>query len=209
MNINFNTIYIVNDISSALSELLTKLPKHSYRIIRNSDTQKDEFQIAEANSAIKEAYLSSAEKKYVILCGKVFRVEAQNALLKILEESPPNIVFIIFTESKNSILPTIFSRMYVHYMKKNTKKEPTSLSVANLDLKEIYQFLKDNQRISKYEAKEFIESLLLQFTKSNLFLSSKELDLFHKSIRLLELNSRPSAVLTTLLLSLSFTKGKK
>ena len=39
-------------------------------------------------------------------------------------------------------------------------------------------------------------------------LSHKELDFFSKSIKLLELNSRPINVLTTLLLSLANQKNK-
>lgn len=209
MSINFNTIFIVNDISATALDLTSKLPKHSYRVIRNQDITKDEFQQDEAKLAIKEAYLASSTKKYIILCGKVFRNEAQNALLKILEESPPNIIFILITESKTSILPTIFSRLYVQYAKTPVKKNPSGLNIHKLDLKEVFSFLKQNQRISKYEAKELLESLLLELVENNLHLSQKELDLFTKSIRLLELNSRPSAVISTVLMSLVYAKGKK
>lgn len=204
-----NTIFIVNDIDKALEEITSKLPLHSYRIIRNQDLQKDEFQINEANLAIKEAYLASNTQKFVILCGKTFRIEAQNSLLKILEESPPNIVFFLLTESKTSILPTIFSRLYVKYAKINKPKNPTGLNLNKMDLKSIFAFLKTNQRISKFEAKEFVESLCLEIVKNKISLNEKELSLFNKSIRLLELNSRPSSVLATLLMSLFYLRGKK
>ena len=201
-----NTIFVVNDIDLAIEELVAKLPKHSVRIIRNQDTQKDEFQLNEANLAIKEAYLASSSEKYLLLCGKVFRTEAQNSLLKILEESPPNCVFFMITESKVAILPTIFSRMNVKYIKKNNQKSPSELEINIIDMSQIYDFLKKNQRISKLEAKDFVQNLCIQVMKSNIQLSSKELELFSKSIKLLELNSKPSGVLTTLLMSLVFRK---
>jgi len=136
-------------------------------------------------------------------------MEAQNALLKILEESPKNIVFLLLTESKTSILPTIFSRLYVRYLKKPTKKIELDLDIKNLDLKDVFVFLKTNQKVSKNEAKQIIEALLLKLTLLKINLSRKELEFFTKSIRLLELNSKPINVLSTLLMTLVYSKNKK
>ena len=69
-------------------------------------------------------------------------------------------------------------------------------------------FLKENQKISKNEAKEVVESILLKINNQKIKLTSKELDFFSKSIKLLELNSRPINVLTTLLLSMANQKNK-
>ena len=44
-----------------------------------------------SQKAIKEAYISAHNTKYILLCGDSFRVEAQNSLLKLLEEPPKNI----------------------------------------------------------------------------------------------------------------------
>ncbi|MEJ5168673.1 MAG: DNA polymerase III subunit delta', partial [Arcobacteraceae bacterium] len=111
MQINGNIIFICNDIDAFLDDLLPKLPKHYTRIIRNEEKSKDEFLIAHSQMAIKEAYLATNETKYILLCGQSFRKEAQNSLLKILEESPKNIIFVMITTSKTSLLPTIMSRM--------------------------------------------------------------------------------------------------
>lgn len=193
-------ILIVNDIEETLNFLLPFYSKHSIRVIKNEE--KDEFLIAQANAAIKESYISSNEKKYIFLCGKSFRHEAQNSLLKVLEEPPKNIVFIIITNSKSSILPTIFSRMPHKFHKTSMKKEELGLDIMRMDLKEVYAFLKDNQRISKVEAKKIVESCLFKVNSQKINLTQKELDIFSKSIKLLELNSRPINVLTTLFLTL-------
>ena len=97
-----SSILVVNDIESTLNELIPQYPLHSTRIIKNEE--KDEFQIAQATQAIKEAYIASNDKKYIFLCGSTFRKEAQNSLLKVLEEPPRNVVFIIITNSKTSML---------------------------------------------------------------------------------------------------------
>ena len=204
--IDYSSILIVNDIEVTLTELLPNYPIHSTRIIKNEE--KEEFLLIQANQAIKEAYIASSEKKYIFLCGSTFRKEAQNSLLKILEEPPKNVVFIIITNSKSSLLPTIYSRLPYKYLKKSILKNESVLDINKLDLKDIYNFLKDNQKISKQEAKEIVESILMKVNNQKIKLSHKELDFFSKSIKLLELNSRPINVLTTLLLSLANQKNK-
>ncbi|TLP35839.1 DNA polymerase III subunit delta' [Arcobacter arenosus] len=193
-------ILIVNDIEETLNSLVSHYPKHQVRIIRNEE--KDEFLLAQANLAVKEAYISSNEKKYIILCGKTFRSEAQNSLLKVLEEPPNNIVFIIITNSKSSILPTIFSRIPHKFLKRSVLRNEIDMDISRLDLKELYAFLKENQRINKNDAKKIVETILFKVNSQKIKLSQKELELFSKSIKLLDLNSRPINVLTTLLLML-------
>ncbi len=204
--IDYSTILIVNDVDSTLAELLPNYPIHSTRIIKNEE--KEEFLLVQATQAIKEAYIATSEKKYIFLCGSTFRKEAQNSLLKILEEPPKNVVFIIITNSKSSLLPTIYSRLPYKYLKKSVLKNESILDINKLDLKDIYNFLKDNQKISKQEAKDIVESILIKVNNQRIKLSHKELDFFSKSIKLLELNSRPINVLTTLLLSLANQKNK-
>ncbi len=197
-----STLFIVNNIQSARDEIVKELPIHSIRIIENEEEGKTEFQILQAQKAIKEAYIASSSTKYIVLCGSAFRVEAQNSLLKVLEEPLRNIIFLIFTISKNSILPTILSRVQVKYLKTKKNVQESTLNLARLDLKEVYDFLKQNQRISKVEAKEIVESILFTINKNKIQLNQKQLQSFSTSMKLLELNSRPINVLTTLLLSL-------
>lgn len=197
-------ILVVNDIEEALNKIIPKYPPHFTRVIKNEE--RDEFLIAQANEAIKEAFIATSEKKFLFLCGTIFRKEAQNALLKILEEPPKNIVFIIITNSKTSILPTIYSRLPYKYLKKPKQQTQSSLDLNRLDLKDIYNFIQNNQKISKQEAKDIVESLLLKVNSQNIKLSQKKLDFFSKTTKLLELNSRPINVLTTLLLFLANKK---
>jgi DNA polymerase-3 subunit delta' len=204
--IGHSCILIVNDIESTVNELINKYPLHSTRIIKNEE--KDEFQLAQATQAIKESYIASNETKYIFLCGSTFRKEAQNSLLKVLEEPPRNVVFIIITNSKTSMLATIYSRIPYKYLKKSVLKNESLLNINKLDLKDIYNFLKENQKISKNEAKDIVESILLKVNSQKIKLSAKELDFFSKSIKLLELNSRPINILTTLLLFLANQKNK-
>lgn len=200
MKIENSTILIVDDIQKKLDELIKFYSIHDVRIIKNEE--KDEFLIAQANEAIKEAYISSNSVKYLFLCGTTFRTEAQNSLLKLFEEPPKNIVFIILTTSKSSILPTIYSRISYKNLRKNNFDRSMEMDFHRLDLKDIYKFLKDNQRISKSEAKQIVETILFTLKKQKIRLNAKQLDFFDRSLKLLELNSKPINILTTLLLSL-------
>ena len=195
-----SSIFIVNSIEDSLSKILAVYPIHQTRVIKNEE--KDEFQIEQANKTLKEAYIASNETKYLFLCGATFRVEAQNALLKILEEPPKNIVFILLVSSKNSLLPTIYSRLPYKNLKKVVEKDNIELNIKKLDLKDIYTFIKNNQKITKDEAINIVETILIKANKENIKLNQKELDIFFKSIKLLELNSKPTTVLTYLLLSI-------
>lgn len=201
-----SSIFIVNSIEDSLSKILAVYPIHQTRVIKNEE--KDEFQIEQANKTLKEAYIASNETKYLFLCGATFRVEAQNALLKILEEPPKNIVFILLVSSKNSLLPTIYSRLPYKNLKKVVEKDDIELNIKKLDLKDIYTFIKNNQKITKDEAINIVETILIKANKENVKLNQKELDVFFKSIKLLELNSKPTTVLTYLLLSILEKEAK-
>lgn len=201
-------ILIVNDISRTVEELSATLPKHSVRVIRNEDENKDDFQIAQAQLATKEAYIASNSSKYILLCGRTFTIQAQNALLKLLEEPPHNITFIIIATSKSTILPTIISRIPLKYMKSKTELKEFPLEIKRLDLKEVYEFLKKNQKISKNEAKEIVESLLYKINQEKIKLTTKELNSFSTALKLLNLNSRPINILTTLLLTIIHRKNR-
>jgi len=202
MTFNTSTILIVNDIEESLAQVAATLPKHDVRIIKNEEEGKRDFLILHAKQVVKEAYIASERLKYIILCGETFTVEAQNSLLKILEEPPKNTLFIIITNSKSGILKTIFSRLPHHYLKTKKERMPAPIDLAKMELKEVYNFLKTNQRITKGETKEIIESLLYSANEKRIKLTTKELESFSMAMKLCELNSRPINILTTLLLTL-------
>lgn len=208
ININLSQILIVSNLNDSIESLLTLLPKHVTRVIRNEQNDKDEFLLAQATLAIKEAYIASSEKKYIILSGSTFRKEAQNSLLKLLEEPPKNIIFIILTTSKSAILPTVLSRLPHKFLKNKSTITEFDLNLEKIDLKDIYNFLKQNQRISKTEAKQLIESMIYKINTQKIKLTNKELNSFSTAIKLVELNSRPINILSTLLLTIIHRKNR-
>ncbi|WP_187648190.1 DNA polymerase III subunit delta' [Nitrosophilus labii] len=161
--------------------------------------QRDEFKIEDAKDAIKEAYIATEKEKYIVLAAQKYNIYSQNTLLKILEEPPSNVVFIVITKAKSSLLPTIRSRLPIVSLKKE-KKELFDIDIKNVDLKFVYSFLQESKKMQRDEAKEVVKALLKSSFESNLKLKEEELDQFAKALRLLELNSNVQNVLTTLFL---------
>ena len=112
-------ILIDNDLSLAISNLnLNELDSRVFL--------RDDFGINDAKDVISESYISSQKLKTIIIAANKFNIYAQNALLKIFEEPPKNIRFIIIAKSKSSLLPTILSRMAIIKNKKTITINPYS-----------------------------------------------------------------------------------
>ncbi len=169
----------------------------------------DEFKVEDAKEVISEAYIAEEKHKYLVICAKHYNIYAQNALLKLLEEPPRNIVFILIAKSKTSLLPTVRSRMGVKYLKSD--KEPYDLGIVleHLSLNDIFAFLKKSKNVSKDELKEIVATILKELSKTDVKLSSSELDMFDKAMELSQLNSRPQNILSYLLLMIYQAKGRK
>lgn len=188
-------IYLTQEPYEVLNEL--NIPKAQLRVF-----ESDEFKVDNAKEVIAEAYISSAEEKFIALIGKNFNKEAQNALLKVLEEPPHNIHFLIFVPYKNVLIPTIRSRMRLINKTIFTPLPPLELDVANLNYAKIYEFLKSLEGISRLEAQERIERLLISIHQSGITLSQKELDFFDLALRANAGYERLGLIVAPILISL-------
>ena len=161
---------------------------------------KDDFLIDDARHAIREAYIAEAKVKTIVLAGKTFNEASQNALLKVLEEPPRNIDFILIAESKSSLLPTVRSRLPL--VSKGKKKVPLALelSLKKLELSSLFDFVKEHERTPKHEAKELIEALYNKAMQEEIMLNSAQLKSFETAYKLIGLNARLNSVLSMLLM---------
>jgi len=162
----------------------------------------DEFKIEDAKAVMAEAYLSDSTTKYIVLGAKNFNTISQNSLLKVLEEPPKNIQFIIISPTKSILLPTIRSRLPIIKGDIEHTKVELELNLAHIDYAEVFKFLKENSRIKKNEAQLLVEAIYRRATiQDKLILSLNQLENFEKAYKLLELNSRPQSVLAMLIMS--------
>lgn len=103
------------------------------------------------------------KKIYIMSEGEKMTVQAQNALLKTLEEPPEYAVILILTTNVNSLLPTILSRCVVLNMK----------PVKDAQIKE---FLMQTMEIPDYKADICVAFARGNVGKARLLASSEEFD---------------------------------
>lgn len=193
-------------ISSNLELEIESLEKEldSFRVVKFLE---DNFKIEHAKAVVSEAYISESDTKYIILAAKEFTAVAQNSLLKLLEEPPAHIEFIIIAPTKSSLLSTVRSRLPILKMNTDHAHLDINLNLTRLDYAEVFSFLKEHIRVSKSDAKALVEGLFHQATVVNrLILTPSQLENFDRAYRLLDLNSRPQSVLAMLLMSFAREK---
>ncbi len=164
---------------------------------------EEEFKVEHAHAVIREAYIAEECTKVIMLGALSYNIFAQNALLKLLEEPPRNIVFILLSRSKNALLPTVRSRMQVEVIEAPRVHTALELDLSRLDLDTIFTFLKKHQNSSKDELKTLIQLLLTRsIAEAGIRLNERELSLFDTALELAELNTRAQNILSLLLLTL-------
>ncbi|MBD3799213.1 DNA polymerase III subunit delta' [Sulfuricurvum sp.] len=190
-------IIITSEIEEKAKEIIES--RHPLRCV---PFLRDDFKIEDAKEAIAEAYKSEESTKILILGAKSFTIPAQNALLKILEEPPRNILFLLLAPNKSTFLPTVRSRLSLHQEHIQKVYETLNISLKTLDLSALFAFVKEHDRLKKHEAKALIEGLMYQAIHiEQLSLSEAQLEGFEKALRLIELNSRFQSVLVMVLMN--------
>ena len=189
-----NIAYISNDIEKAKENILNEYPN----VFLFEDT---ELKLPMVKEIKEEAYTTTKQNKTILIKAIDLRIESQNALLKLLEESPDKVQFIILTTSKYALLDTIRSRVEIKKLNFETKKIDITLNTDRLTTKDIYEVLKKD--ISKAELKIYIQELLKKIKNPN----ERLLNNFELAIKLVDLNSDKQALLSLLLLSIRENNG--
>ncbi len=190
-------------ISSQIDETVAKLEalRTNEQIIKI--IKEERFLVEDTKLAIEKAYMASKVTTVIILGAKEFPPIIQNRLLKVIEEPPSGVEFILITPSKATILPTIRSRMPITILKESKEREECELDMRQLDLASVYDFIQKNKRIDMAQAKTLVEQISLGAINSNSFtLDQKTLQLFANAYKALDVGSSAQFVLTTLLIKL-------
>jgi len=198
-------IVTCGDVGYAKEQILSQINSKLTKVY-----ECDEFKVDDSKAVMREAYIAEEGLKHLVIVAPTYRIEAQNALLKLLEEPPRNIVFILIAKSKTALLPTIRSRMQSESIAYEKAAFELEIDVHKMELLDIFNFLKSQKNASKTLLKETIEALLVSALQgSKIRLYERELSLFDKSLHLAELNARPQNILSVLLLMLYHARGRK
>jgi len=126
---------------------------HAYRV--------ESFDIASAR-ALRERTKEKpfGEKKIFLVSAERFTPEAQNALLKTLEEPGENMHFFVLIHEQDLLLPTLLSRMHiVHPKAENLPPSPEPEEFLKLSPRDRLNFSKDFVDSEK-SLPAFLDSLL-------------------------------------------------
>jgi DNA polymerase III delta prime subunit len=136
------------------------------------DETKSSIGIEDVKNMQKKLFLKplkSPAKALLIEESHLLTTEAQNALLKVLEEPPSNTIIMLLSESKESLLPTIISRCKVITLEEEkvelSKKELEEYEtfITNLPNLSVGERLKKAELLAKDKEKgiEWIGKLIL------------------------------------------------
>ena len=115
------------------------------------------------NNSVGIKPYSSPRKVYIMNEGEKMTVQAQNALLKTLEDAPEYVVILILTSNVDSLLPTILSRCVLLNMK------PVKDS-------QVKRFLMETMETPDYKADICVAFARGNIGKARLLASSEEFD---------------------------------
>lgn len=120
--------------------------------------------------------------KIIIISANNFLQEAQNTLLKILEEPNPDLKIFIITPDSNILLKTIISRLYkIIYPKELNSQIKEGEAFIKMSLRERLSYLKEN-----FSSKDEEEGGISLRSKASIFLNSLENILHEKFFKKLE-----------------------
>lgn len=194
-------IIISNDFESIKTEFLCDKDPNYLRFFEFENAL-----VENAREIINEAYIAESKEKTIIIFAKKFGLEWQNALLKILEEPPRNIVFVIVSPEKNLLIPTIRSRLIMENRTKKQNLKPLNLDLTRLDLKTAYNFideqinLEKEDKLNKNELLMLLKNIVCKALDLGIKFKSSDLEYFAKLYKLAELNAKAPQILTPLLL---------
>ena len=207
MSLDIKSQVIITQDSTQVVESL-KAKANDYRVIIIQEESKA-FSVDDAKEAIAKAYIASEIPTLIILIAKIFSPIVQSKLLKIIEEPPPKTDFILITQSKSTILPTIKSRLPIATLYNSNEEQLDSIDVISLNLQSVYDFIQKHKRTSAKEVKIIIEQITKDTIKSNLYnIDQKTLNIFSEAIKVLDMGSPASFVLSAVLIKLLAKKKK-
>lgn len=147
-----------------------------FKVVGNPDfllMEAEGFSIDEARSLIRWAQGKplASDIKVSLIVARSIGIEAQNALLKVLEEPPVGTFFFLVLESLGNILPTFLSRVRITFLEVEIEKEENKNAHKFLkgSLKERFSLIQSlAKKEDKSEIKGLVKSLESQARKSGL-----------------------------------------
>lgn len=191
-------IIICNDFESERNYLQNTYSSEELRIF-----EQEELKIDDAHAIIQEAHIATNQDKIIAIFAFNYNHLAQNALLKVLEEPPLHIIFKIYINSRNKLIPTIFSRLVVFNKSKKKNAKPLALDITRLTIPMIYKYVceLEKENVSYEQGRNILAQILDSMIVHNIMLDEAGLQKFDLAIQALYSKQNVHIALLPLLLS--------
>ncbi|WP_104726111.1 DNA polymerase III subunit delta' [Helicobacter felis] len=170
---------------------------------------QEELKVEHAHEIRRRAMLCDAEQKFIIIAAHYFNLFSQNALLKILEEPPPQTHFILIAKNKHALLNTLLSRLICADRRTKTPIDPFGLDLRTCGVQDVCNYLQelDKTHLTPEEIKMRLYSLLRALQEIALPLPLDLLQSLDSAIHANTLYYRPSYNFLPLLLRVLQLRG--
>lgn len=126
--------------------------------------------------------LSYSQKIVIIKDGNVLTPEAQNSLLKILEETPSYARIFIEVKHLTNLLPTILSRCQTFFLQDKKNVLEIERKFLDMSLSEKFSLAESLSKKEKNEIIEFLNQILVEIKESDLEIPKNSSYFFIESI---------------------------
>lgn len=217
-DINKRREYLLKEVNRHLERDFTSIAQlHEIPDIHIVElTEKTSIGIDEIKALQREMIFQPFEELYqigIIFHAQSLTTEAQNALLKTLEEVGERTMYFLLTDNERNLLQTIVSRSIKHYVKGEAKKEEEIIEERPeiLDKPKAEQFVMIEEIINQDKddgqaVKEFINSLIRYYrqemNEGEIQISKKALQLIDDTHRKMSANVNKKMALEHLILSI-------
>ena len=154
----------------------------------------DELKIEDVKIIRDLAYIAEKHKKVILIAAEKYSVVSQNALLKLFEEPPKNIDFILLAKSKYALLDTIKSRLILQTKIYNNNIH-CDIDISSVTNDKILELLL--QDLDNNEIKALIYKILKEKN-----LNEEQMEILSNAIKMIELNIDKKAVLIMIMLGI-------
>jgi DNA polymerase-3 subunit delta' len=153
-------LLIVSDDNKLVNSYLNKLKRDNIFFEITPSTK--EYSIDDIKSLIKETKVFHPKTRIYFLANfHLSSIPAQNSFLKLLEEPPFNVQFVLSTNNKNNLLPTIISRVKIIKLRGKNERGNVDKFVVDETKIPLSQF----KITDKESAKKILLDLIMFFRK--------------------------------------------
>ena len=176
-------LLIVSNDSKLIRNYVNDLKKDSLFFEITPSTK--EYSIDDIKNIKKETKVFYPKTRYYFLPDfHLSSLPAQNSFLKLLEEPPENVQFILSTDNKNRLLPTIVSRVKIIKLQGNINNKITENSIINTICRDVINHVSTGIPLTQFKIvdKESAKNILLQL----IIFFRKKLDSDKKSPKIIK-----------------------